>query len=666
MREPTRIPRALAPLLCGLALLLAVPLELGAQESQRPAPAEPEHRCAEQRLDELERRVAELAESLGRVSRALQAHVRESAEPEPTPEPRPRPRPRPVPGPQPPPDVVGWPSVPSVTVALDPRGRAPIASLALAPGAWTVEPDGWRWSLSTGELAGLAVLCWRQQHPGWEATMTTVAVVNGWPGAGTIHLERMRVAVEGAAPIVRDEHDAIDPRRPLLWRFYSGEHAEDLRAWRHVDPGPTAPWIPGLCEQGRAELEASLLELGPYRIASPKVRGSSSLNGSHGGWSISPWWGGADGWQATCREGLAWMGAEWMAQAMRSPIVLLEPGGFAWWNPVRAAREARAAAQAAGVPAAELPPAPGYWPGATVQHEPPGYEVAIVPTDGSSWSFRPLDGWCAYESTLREYRPHDHTHYRRLYAAASAVAEHDVAARWWLRQSWGQLAAWLDGAPSSVNLLAWLPQMLDGPAGVGDSRGGRGWGQTLRCYLDAEPYLAAEPALAAPSWGGTWRSALVALTARWAMPGNGWTHRTGKEGFPTPGGGWGALAAAPTIAAPRELFLVAANYGELGLEALLERARSSLRPLPGDGGAWIGTGEHVASSPTVKHWADGGAWRAPNAQTMYEAHVGLFQRWGGLAGVLAAAEAEAKSSSRSPREHLLDNLPASTWRAALR
>lgn len=589
--------------------------------------------------------------------RALQDHLREhdAGGEEPPAPPRP---PRPRPGPQPPPDVGGWPTVPDVRIGLDPRGppAEQLLELAGAAAEWTIE-TGWRHSTAYAELADLAVFTWREQWAGWDATRVTVAVVNGFPGRGTAYLEGIRIEVAGAAPLARAERDCILPRGTFLRRFFVGPQADALRAWQHVEPaGPTLEWIPAVCETGRARRAAEAKAVGPYLVGDPNVQGSSSLPGSHGGRRLAPYWGGEDGHQATCREGLRAMAEGWLFAAARSPVALLERGTGAWRNP-------RAS----------------YWPGSTIGHEPPGYAIAQLKPGGEA-VFLPLDGWCPYEAELRTYRPHDHTHYRRAFAEAAGVARHDVAARWFLAMLWGNLAAWLDGAPSTVGLLQWGPQLLEVPAHQGDSRGGRGWGHTLGCFLAAEPWLPAE--LAGPSWGGTWREALARITEHWSRP-NGWVHATGREGFPLPqrwqltaGGelvldaqgkpietatwkasGWAALD--DPVAASRELDLVGVWLAPLGLAELDAAWRRSLAPVQRRDGTWLSVGEHLESRD-VAHWS-AVDYRAPNAQPEYDLFRGEFGRWGGIEGVIEAARLNP-----TPDELLLANLPRQVWQATIR
>jgi len=524
-----------------------------------------------------------------------------------------------------------WPRVPEVYVGLAARDDA-LQDWTFTSGdlIWEVE-DSYRHSTTYAILSDLTVYVWREQWRGYDATRTTIAIVNGFAGRGTAYLQVIKLAVDGILRFTSTSNNCILPRGTFLRRYHIGPDSDKLIRWEHVEPfGPTLDWIPALCEQGRQQSINSALTIGPYRIGDPEVSGSGSLNGSEGGRRIAPFWGGEDGWQATCREGLRWMAEDWFYTLARSPIALLDRAGM-WRNP-------------------HVP----YWAGSTVAHEPDGYEIVDVPLDGSPWKWKPLNGWCPYEAQLREYRAHDYTHYRRGYAAAAAVARHDIAARWFLTMLWGNLAAWLDGAPSDLSLLQHMPQMLATPEHEGDSRGGRGWGHTLGCFLAVEDWLPEE--LEWPSWGGTWLKALLTLTEHWALPENGWTHATSKGAFPTPADGWGDLDS--PITASRELDLVGVWYSQFELERLDAAWKRSLSPVYVDE-TWTSVGEHLETR-AVGHWTEVHS-RGPNAQPQYDLFRGEFGRWGGIDEVIEAAN----EGTVSPNELLLDNLPRQEWQKAL-
>lgn len=623
--------RVLGVLIVAVLIAHGVALDAHLRQPQEPAPKTYEEQLAELgrtldgRFAALEQRVERAEVAQQRHARALQEHLREHTSPAPPVEPEPQPEPpRPVPGPQPPPDVIGWPPIEDVEVWADVRGPPPAQRVRFPARAarWTDEP-GFRWSREYAELGGLAVNVWREQWAGWEATRVSVWITNGFAGAGTVHLEGLRVVVAGVALLERAERDVILPRGTLPFRWVLGRGEADVRAWRHISPaGPTMPWMPELALRGLGGMQTK--QLGAYRVGDPGVGGGGALDGSHGGWKLAPYWGGRAGWQTTCREGLAWMEQEWLAQVGRCPIATLERGTGRVSNPHAA-----------------------YWQGRTPDHELPGF------------TYQAGDGWCAYESQLRYLRAHDHTHYARAFTAAAAVALYDAPARTWLAWCWGDVTLALDGAPSPLNLLQHLPQWFARPAGTGDSRAGRGFAHQLRCFLESEAWL--PPDLLVTSWGETWREALRRAVQHVAMP-NGVTFAAAQAAWPDAITG---VQLVDPIAASRELDLVGANYLGLGLRELDAAWRRFLAPVQTSAGAWQSVGDRLEVRPSARHWSELGNYK-PNAQAEYD----LFRardvegpeltRHGGLDAVLA------KARNESPNEPLVANLPTALWQRTLR
>lgn len=436
-----------------------------------------------------------------------------------------------------------------------------------------------------------------------------------------------------------------DARRPFIRRILGelvlSDDTSDLdliSTYGYVEEdgelGLNAPeWVRERCEAGEASSMAGSKLLGPWRVGYAAVRGSGSLNGSHGGARLAPYDGGVNGWQGYCKEGLVWAEHDLVTTMMRSPIVMLNDEGK-WWNPHEP-----------------------YWPGRTVQHEPLPYRITT--SDGSgNWTWLPLPADApAYAHELREYRAHDHTHGRRGFGAAGLLAPYDALARWFLVQLAGDTIAWLDGGRSPLGLLQPIEQMLEAPGQFeGDSRGGRGWGHTMALMLEAQPYLPEH--MRTLSDGSHVIDAIRTLTLKWASPENGWTHSTGKASFPDPVGGWGAIE--DPVCACREIDLVGVNFLSYGLKDLHEAWVRSMAPENVGRGKWRSAPEHMEFRGDAGHWwsVEGRRYNAQPEYDLFRA-TGLtdavVKRHGGIDALIETCR------TFSPNELVLANMNPNIW-----
>lgn len=472
---------------------------------------------------------------------------------------------------------------------------------------------------------------WWERWAGVDAVRVTGRLVNAFgtphvpPAQRNVFLDALTVEVAGAHVGIDAASQVFDPRRPWIFRRVVGPDAGTVRRCEHIERAPVAQWLRGKARIGRINTEFDALHLGIWTLAMPEVRGSGSLNGSHGGRRLAPWDGGAEGWQTLCHEGLAWMTEEWPMQAMRCPVYLLTEEGR-WYNPR----------------------AP-YWPGATVAHEPPGYDIVQTFAGGDwEWPGTAHD----YLGQLRQYRAHDHTHYRRAFGAAAAVALYDLPAREFLCQLAGNVIAWLDGSGSPEGSLSalWNYQSMLVHAGEheGSSFAGRGMAHAIGCLLEAAPYLG--PEFQASFDARPWPPLMAEFVRHVTAP-NGWAHRAQKTDFPTPSGGWGSLV--DPICAPREVDLLGATFIPLGLHTHHENWRASMAPIRTRKG-WKSAPEHMEFRADAEHWAEV-AGRNYNAQPEYDLFRRDFSRYGSVTSVVVA------SQSSSPNELLLANLSTSAW-----
>jgi hypothetical protein len=542
-------------------------------------------------------REARSLEGQGALERSLGLTPRGAGPPQPfaldtTPEPGTR-EDEPVPGP-------AWRQTAPVRVRWQDRSeREDELSVTLpAPTEW-IEEEGWRWSEQRVLFAGLALLVWHEQWERTDATRVTVAFTNGLPDRGVAYFRRVQIDLGDAPVLDLEGRHCIVPRGIFLRRFFEGPDAGRLATWamvRHRLPGWSPPWAGQRCAEELERLrglKGGEHAVGPYLIGDPLVRESSSLGGSHGGWKIAPYGGGARSWYAGAIEGWALSEEQFLRTVARSPIAILDPQGLAPYNP--------------GVE---------YWLGRTIPHEPPGFRD--VPDD-----------WSPYGDLLHRFRPHDYSPLWRQIRDAAQLARFDAAARWFLLMSWHDCTLWLDsGGAQSSNPLFWPLDKLIAvtPAGQGAGWAGRGLAHVVRCFIEAEPYLPAEV-------GARWRERLVAALRHVIVPGTGVAHANPSPDDLDP-------SLVPPTARAREVDLLGACFLPMGLVEEDADWRRFMAPVGG---------QSVAATfelrPGMDSWADNRA-AVPRYFPEYDAFRGDLRPYGGtLEGLMQHARARPVSEN---------------------
>jgi len=460
-----------------------------------------------------------------------------------------------------------------VTIKLD---RDSVAFEVPSESEWVYE-DGWRFCARRQAFGDLLALVTLEQFEGIEATRVTWALINGFPGVGAVLFNELgvwygRESIYAVLPDSSPGPDAIQVRGILARRHYGGPRASSLAAYEHVKPTEGYPdWAPEVCSQGLLQASASFVEgdpyktgaqrVGIYRIGTPGVKGSSSLNGSHGGWSVAPWHFGPEGWQRCSRDGYRWAEVDMFDTLDRSPLAIYSRKTLHPWNP-------------------HVP----YWPG-RANVELPGYAPDPDPA-------------CPYLPELEKWEAHAYSHLHREIAAPAMLAPKDVFARILLVEVyWQDGALWLDGAESSNELLQTARQVIrEWPAHKGWSVGGRGFAHTVKSLIYALPYFNARKRGSTyrdyhPEQltdGGLWTDVIVQLIKHVARP-NG-IIMSWKEEPSDP-------KVAPAARA-REVDLMYPNLVYLRLKGLEKACRETMAPHDGDSVS-------AAFEPTHRHWYEG-------------------------------------------------------------
>ncbi len=314
------------------AVVVLVPLALAAKyEPPEPRDVFDELRTAVNRMidDRVAAETSVLHQDLASAQRSIEDLEQRVALLE-----RKRPDPGEDPDVDPDPGVGDWPRTPRLTAELKTRGPPTgTESILFGEGEWTDEGE-WRWAIATRSFQRLPAIQILEQWSGLDATRVSLVFANGYPDAGTIHFNDLRITDDGELVDRVRGKNCILPRGMFVRRYVLGPDADAVRAWEMVEPkGPTLPWIREKCVEGLAINEGAALKLGPYLVGDPGVTDSGSLNGSHGGWKLGPWWFGPEGWQTTCREGYVWAELEMLLTAARSPLAVIDPGTRRFFNP---------------------------------------------------------------------------------------------------------------------------------------------------------------------------------------------------------------------------------------------------------------------------------------------------------------------------------------------
>lgn len=320
----------------------------------------------------------------------------------------------------------------------------------------------WRFAVERRVFGDLLVVATWEQFAGIDATRVTVAVANAFADTGAVVFrnltvdagsERLIDTTESVSPGI----DAVQVRGILARRASVGREAARLDGYEQIEPTKGYPsWTASVAEQGRRDALLGAKRLGPYALGDPVVHGPSSLDGSHGGWSVAPWHFGPEGWQRSSRAGYRWAEASMFLTLDRSPLAAFDRESLLPTNP-------------------HSP----YWAGRA---------SVVLP----GWRADPSPA-CPYLPELESYEAHAYSHLHRQTAAAAMLAPRDAFARWLLVEVyWHDLTLWLDGKrPDYPNeLLKPLVAVIeDTPAHIGWSNGGRGLAHTVNAYVFARPYF---------------------------------------------------------------------------------------------------------------------------------------------------------------------------------
>jgi len=321
--------------------------------------------------------------------------------------------------------------------------------LQLQPGEWT-EGD-YSFSVVRQEFKGaLVIACWDRYK---DSRRVTVALINGFAGTGNLLWDSLQIISQGDEMVTL--HDGgpggIRVAGTFARRKTWGEDFYEPTA----EPAPCSPewWHSELATKGyhgfRDGGYNTIEQVGDYTIGTPKVKGTTSFNGSHGGYRVGPYHFGPEGWQRAYSDGYRWAELEFLAELARTPLAYYEEHTLAPYQP-------------------EGP----YWCGRS-----------NVFLKGHEPDFTSLE-------ELQTYQPHNADHMHRATAAPGMLAPRDVFARIVLVEHyWNDFCCWLDGDASDDALFQPLWQVIEGPGGEGWSRGGRGFAHAVGCFAMSIPYL---------------------------------------------------------------------------------------------------------------------------------------------------------------------------------
>lgn len=360
------------------------------------------------------------------------------------------------------------------------------------PGTFTDEGD-YRFAVVRREYKGaLLIAVWDEFHGD---PRVTVAVTNGFTNTGNILWTCLRIEAHRGRE-VSVLHDGGPGGAQVSGTFVRRKTWGS--AWYQPTHEPAADWHHELAQKGAdgyADTDAfnTIAIAGDYTVGTPKVKGVTSFNGSHGGYRVGPYHFGPEGWQRAHAQGWVWAEREFLAELARTPLAFYDRETLAPYNPHSE-----------------------YWCGRTNVFL-PGH--APVPSERLA--------------ELQKYRPHNADHMHRATAAPAMLAPRDVFARIVLVEHyWNDFCCWLDGARSKNPLFQPYWQVMEGPARRGWSRGGRGFAHAVGAFTMAKPYL--HPTSRGSSghgeqvehnsWGDHWEYSLRGLIRHVAGPA-GLVHR---------------------------------------------------------------------------------------------------------------------------------------------
>jgi hypothetical protein len=436
---------------------------------------------------------------------------------------------------------------------------------ALNSEAWTYEGD-FRFLVLRRLVNNALLLVTFEQFKGFDATRITVAWKNAFAGTGAIVFDDLKVTYGGreiSTPLEEGPH-AIQPRGTFVRRYHVGPDSYKLEGYMHIEPVKGYPvWAPGMCLQGLQQqtTPANAMQIGPYTIGDPGVKGSSSLDGSHGGWEVGPYHFTAEGWQRCSRHGYRWAESEFFNTLARSPLAAYDPETL--------------------LPVNKHQP---YWSGR-----------ASCTLDGFEEDLE-AQAKVPYLKKLQGYEAPADSHAHRMTGSAAMLAPKDVFARIVLVEHyWHDFTLWLDGGESGLSYFQPYWQVIrDHSPHQGWSRGGRGFAHAVGCFKMAHPYLlgskrgtTGDAGLVAP--GQTWWGALRDLIRHVARL-NGIVHSSGQDGkYPN----------VQKAVRSREVDLLYPGMVFLGLDDLAEKVRHTM-----DSEGWEGTAPE-AWDGTMAHWSFG-------------------------------------------------------------
>jgi len=410
---------------------------------------------------------------------------------------------------------------------------------------------------------GLFVVAFWDEFRGLNAARVTIAFVNGFASDGAALFRSAKVLTLGdrdgdkhhlftLGPVEEDLH-AVRVAGVMHSRACIGPDAEQLWKWSHVELHDYGlPWIDAKCEKGFVDEVNDSVQVGPYLIADGvRVKGSSSLNGSHGGWKVAPWHMGPEGWQRGSAFGYRWAEVAMRANIDRSPLAFFDPVTLM--------------PKVVGSP---------YWNGRSGI-----FLKGFEPDRGR--------GECSYLGELEQYVAPAHSHLHRMHAPAAMLAPHDSFAQWLLVEIyWNDLKQHfgsdyiVDPKPWEEGLLNLDQRIEMTEAHVGDDYAGRGFGHSLNGFLYAAPYMGSDEF-------GDWKEEFKMLVRHFIRP-NGIMHNKGTD--PSFG--------VPNSARAREVDLCYQALLGLGLLDEAKRCRKTMSPIGS-----VSVAEAFDSS--FQHWSRG-------------------------------------------------------------
>lgn len=391
-----------------------------------------------------------------------------------------------------PPPTGRWPRVEACSIEILMHGFRDM-DVAVFPkledSDWTREP-GWRFCVQRMNFDGRLAIAFYEQFEGFDATRATILMGDVFANIGAVLFDSIAFKY-GREDIFRVQGnekpgpDAIQVRGGLLRRYSFGPDGGKLDRYEHIQPEAFYqkwPWLLELAHKGLTTIGNSYHTetVGIYNLNDPQVIGSSSLNGSHGGYKVAPNHFGADGWQACSREGYMWAAIDMFSTFDRSPIGVFDPETL---HPLNRHKP--------------------YWCGRANSSKPGGIEAYE--------GFAPdPDTRCSYLPKLEQFEAHDYTHGRRGNGSADFLAAKDIVGRFLsVEWYWADYDRWLDGGTVKPydngqfnGLLMPISQIIAQTKEAGRlgksfyiqpnsgwSQGGRGFANALDCFSAAHRWF---------------------------------------------------------------------------------------------------------------------------------------------------------------------------------